>query len=38
MIRPVRTVDGSTIGSGETGPVVQEILNAFAAHVATQGS
>jgi D-alanine transaminase len=38
MIRPVRTVDGSTIGSGETGPVVQEILNAFADHVATQGS
>lgn len=36
MIRPVRTVDGSTIGSGETGPVVQEILNAFADHVNAQ--
>lgn len=37
MIRPVRTVDGRTIGSGEVGPVVQEILNAFADHVSRQG-
>lgn len=36
MIRPVRTVDGRTIGSGSVGPVVQEILNAFADHVAEQ--
>ncbi len=36
MIRPVRSVDGRTIGSGETGPVVQEILNAFAHHVNAQ--
>ncbi len=36
MIRPVRTVDGRTIGSGEPGPVVQEILNAFADHVSAQ--
>ena len=35
MIRPVRSVDGRTIGSGEVGPVVQEILNAFADHVAS---
>ena len=36
MIRPVRSVDGRVIGTGEPGPVVQEILDGFAAHVAEQ--
>ncbi|MAH87620.1 MAG: D-amino acid aminotransferase [Kiloniella sp.] len=36
MIRPVRSVDGRTIGAGETGPVVQSILDGFMAHVTAQ--
>ena len=36
MIRVVRTVDGQTIGDGTAGPVMQEILDAFAAHVEAQ--
>jgi D-alanine transaminase len=36
MIRSVRSVDGRVIGTGEPGPVVQEILDGFAAHVAEQ--
>lgn len=36
MIRVIRSVDGQIIGDGTTGPVMQEIIDAFAEHVENQ--